>query len=158
MLVTLATCILLSSSGQDSTYNQVLHLQANPPMKTKPSKDSRDYFLTKSEKTKNTAIVLMGGGILIGAVGFFWYEQSLNQDYNLNETGEAIVNASGPYLVMGAGAAMVLTSIPLFIASGHYKKRAMKLSAGLKMEPYKSFGQAGPLTKRYPAIGLVINL
>ena len=157
ILFTGAICFLIRSTAQDSAINHTQHLSTNPPVQTKPIKDSRDYFLAKSKKTKTTAIVLLSAGAVVGGLGLYFYQQSINQEYNLEQMDDAIVNTGAPYIAMIAGTAMMTTSIPLFFASAHYKKKAMSMSASLKMEPYQSVSLTGMFTKRYPSLGFVIH-
>ena len=85
----------------------------------------------------------------MGVTGTILYEHAA-QTNEWNEVG----NEFGGVFLMAAGGAMVVTSIPIFIRAGYYKRKAMDVSANLKFEPY----QSGLAMKRFPAIGLRISL
>ncbi len=52
------------------------------------------------------------------------------------------------YFSITAGSAMVITSVPVFIRSGYYKRKAMDMSASIKLEPY----QSGLAVKHFPSM------
>ena len=130
-----------------------LHL-ASPKTSTEknkfhmPEKNSKEYYLEKGNNLKTTAWVLLGAGAVMGITGTIIYEKNHND--NLNEVG----NELGGVFLIAAGSAMVITSVPIFIRSGYYKRKALDISANLKFEPY----QSGLAIKRLPAIGLTISL
>lgn len=121
-------------------------------------------YLKKSKNQKTAAWVLLGGGfalsttsILIGTAkatedlayglgGFLLGEPAPQNDY----TAENILLVTGTAAMLG--------SIPLFIASKKNKKKAINMSANIKMETatmiqYQSFVQ-----NSYPAVVLKIKL
>lgn len=74
-------------------------------------------YLQKSKKQKTAAWILLGGGAAV-AVGAALLDVS--SDWTKSET---------PYLVaLAAGGASMIGSIPLFIAAGRNKRKAMKAS------------------------------
>jgi drug/metabolite transporter (DMT)-like permease len=82
----------------------------------------RQDYLKKSKSQKTTAWVLLGGGFVV-AVGASILDAS--SDWSKSET---------PYLVaIGTGSASMLASIPLFIASGRNKRKAMNASTYFEM-------------------------
>ena len=121
-------------------------------------------YLKKSKSQKTAAWVLLGGGfaltttsILIatpkaaedltyGFGGFLSGEPAPQNDYT----------AEGILLVTGTAA--MLGSIPLFIASGKNKKKALNMSANIKMEKATIIEQQSFVQSSYPVIVLKINL
>jgi hypothetical protein len=159
ILSTISCCFLIGVLAQDSAYKQVQPLVYGVGIHTKPAKNSRDYFLQRSEKEKNGASVLMGVGVLFSAVGWIWYEQVVNKDYTLDEyeDGTAMAVTTSHTLAIG-GLCMIAGSIPLFILAGHDRKKAGTLSVNFKVESYKSIGLKSTGINAYPALGLVIHL
>lgn len=110
---------------------------------------TKDYYLQKSKRQKSAAwslliggVVLMGGGLLIG-------------DRNNSSFDEAGVGA----IMFGIGFLADIGSIPLFIASGKNKKRAMKASAGLKIQDALVVQrQSTIMNARFPAVLVKIRL
>jgi hypothetical protein len=123
-----------------------------------PAKYSYEYYAVKSSKFRTTGWVLFSMGTVLGVTGLIVYENHLHQGYNWDELGEAIVNSAGAELLMVAGTTMVLVSIPVFISSWHYKKKALSMTASLKFEPYQESYQTGIIQNHYPALGLTIRL
>ncbi|HET6767699.1 MAG TPA: hypothetical protein VFH08_09880 [Chitinophagaceae bacterium] len=121
-------------------------------------------YLAKSKNQKTAAWVLLGGGfaltttsILIaspkaaedltyGFGGFLLGEPAPQNDY----TAESIL--------LVAGTAAMLGSIPLFIASGKNKRKASNMSTKIKMEKATIIGRQSFVQSSYPAIALKINL
>ncbi len=114
-----------------------------------PQPNSKEYYLEKQSKLNTTAWVLLGIGAAMGVTGTIIYENVAHKN-ELDQVG----NEFGGVFLMVAGSAMVVTSVPIFIRSGYYKRKAMDLSANLKFEPY----QSGVAMKSFPAIGLRISL
>ena len=136
--------------AQDSLHNSSPNasIQKNPY--TMPQVNSKEYFLEKRSSLNTTAWVLLGVGVTLGTVGTIMYENSINTDGGWNQ----VTNAWGGAVMMVAGSALVITSVPIFIRAGYYKRRAMDMSASLKLEPY----QSGLAVKHFPSIGLSIRL
>ena len=121
-------------------------------------------YLKKSKSQKTAAWVLLGGGfaltttsILIatpkaaedltyGFGGFLSGEPAPQNDY----TAESILLVTGTAAMLG--------SIPLFIASGKNKKKALNMSANIKMEKATIIEQQSFVQSSYPVIVLKINL
>jgi hypothetical protein len=114
-----------------------------------PKQNSKEYYLEKQSKLNTTAWVLLGIGAAMGVTGTILYENAAHA----NEWDQ-VGNEFGGIFLIAAGSAMVVTSVPIFIRSGYYKRKAMDLSANLKFEPY----QSGVAMKSFPAIGLRISL
>jgi hypothetical protein len=100
----------------------------------------KDY-LAKSKSQKTAAFILLGIGVTtltIAAVG----------DLDLDALGAVVV----------VGGVTTIASIPLFIASGKNKRRAMKASAFIKMEKATIIERQSFVQSSYPAITFKINL
>jgi hypothetical protein len=114
-----------------------------------PQTNSKEYFLEKESKLNTAAWVLLGAGTVMAITGTIIYEHAIH-----NENWDEVGNTFGGVFLIVAGSAMVVTSIPIFIRSGYYKRKALNMSAALKFEPY----QSGLAMKHYPAIGISISL
>jgi uncharacterized membrane protein len=150
--------VLESSRAQDSIRN----IAPGPSFKlyktAPPAKFSYEYYIVKSNKFKTTGWVLAGLGTVLGVTGLIIYENHLHQEYTWDELGDEIANSAGAELLMIAGSTMVLVSIPVFITSLHYKKKALNMSASLKLESYHEIYQTGITQNHYPALGITIRL
>ena len=105
-------------------------------------------YLVKSKNQKTAAWILLGGGVALIGTGFL-VGDSKNSTFDDAATGAFLA---------GIGVLSSIGSIPLFIASGKNKRKAMKATAFLKMEnarmiQYQSFVQTS-----FPAIVLKIKL
>lgn len=96
-------------------------------------------YLTKSKNQKSAAWVLLGGGTALIGAGFL-IGDSKNSTFDDAATGA---------ILAGIGVLSAIGSIPLFIASGKNKRKALNMSANFRMEN---------ATNSYPAIALKINL
>ena len=70
--------------------------------------------------------------------------------------GDPDLDVLGTVVIVGGIATVV--SIPLFIASGKNKRKAMKASAFIKMEPVPLIQKQSYFQNSYPAIAFKINL
>ena len=96
-------------------------------------------YLTKSKNQKTAAWVLLGGGAALIGTGFLIGD-------NKNSTFD---DAATGAVLGGIGVLSAIGSIPLFIASGKNKRKALKMSANFKIENG---------TTSYPAVALKIKL
>ncbi len=96
-------------------------------------------YLTKSKNQKSAAWVLLGGGTALIGAGFL-IGDSKNSTFDDAATGA---------ILGGIGVLSAIGSIPLFIASGKNKRKALNMSANFRIEN---------ATNSYPAIALKINL
>lgn len=96
-------------------------------------------YLTKSKNQKTAGWVLLGGGTALIGIGF------LVGDSKESTFDDA---ATGAFLA-GVGLLSAIGSIPLFIASGKNKRKALNMSANFKMEN---------ATNSYPAVAFKIKL
>lgn len=135
--------------AQDSLHISIPKTSTEKNKFFMPQQNSKEYYLEKRSKLNTTAWVLLSVGAVIGATGTMLYEHAAQT----NEW-EQVGNEFGGVFLMAVGSAMVITSVPIFIRAGYYKRKAMDISANLKFEPY----QSGLAMKRLPAIGLSISL
>ena len=121
-------------------------------------------YLKKSKNQKTAAWVLLGGGFALTTTSILLATPKVTEDY-----GNALVgifstepapqnNYTAENILLITGTASMLASIPFFIASKKNKRKAMGMSANIKMEnarmiQYQSFVQTS-----YPAIALKIKL
>jgi len=96
-------------------------------------------YLAKSKNQKTAAWVLLGGGAALIGTGFL-IGDSENSSFDDAATGA---------LLAGIGVLSAIGSIPLFIASGKNKRKALTMSANFKIEN---------ATYSYPAVALKIKL
>jgi hypothetical protein len=107
-------------------------------------------YLKKSKNQKIAAWVLLGGGIILETTTWIIAIQDVEYGSDVSRT---------TLLVMGfTGGAAILGSIPLFIASGKNKKKAMNMSANIKMEKVTINERQSFVQSSYPAIAFKINL
>lgn len=103
-------------------------------------------YLQKSKNQKTTAWVLLGGGagfILVGTL--------------IGNSKEASFDDVGTGVVLGGiGALSMLGSIPLFIASGRNKRKAMSMSFKNEMIPQLQNGSF--VNRSVPSLSLKISL
>lgn len=103
-------------------------------------------YLQKSKNQKTTAWVLLGGGagfILVGVL--------------IGNGKEASFDDVGTGVVLGGiGALSMLGSIPLFIASGKNKRKAMSMSFKNEMIPQLQNGSF--VNRSIPSLSLKISL
>jgi hypothetical protein len=107
-----------------------------------------EEYLTKSKNQKAAArTLLICGGVLIIVPVIIAIPGNVSFD-----TVDALA------VIAGIGVGASLASIPLFIASGRNKKKAMNPSLCVKIENAASIEQAALYTHSYPAISFKINL
>jgi hypothetical protein len=105
----------------------------------------KDY-LQKSKKQKTAAWVLLGGGFALAVGGAILDASS---DWSKSET---------PYLVaIFAGGASMVGSIPLFIASGRNKRKAMNASTYFEIRQNPIPTNTGLTLQSTPTLSLKIN-
>ena len=105
-------------------------------------------YLVKSKNQKTAAWVLLGGGVVLIGTGFLIGDGK-------NSTFE---DAAAGAFFAGIGVLSAIGSIPLFIASGKNKRRAMKASAFIKMEKATIIERQSFVQSAYPAMAFKINL
>jgi len=105
-------------------------------------------YLVKSKNQKTAAWVLLGGGVALMGAG-----------YLIGNSKNASFDDAGTGVVLGGiGFLSTIGSIPLFIASGKNKRKAMKATAFIKMETAPSFQKQSFNQTSYPAFSLGLTL
>ena len=84
---------------------------------------SKEDYLKKSKTQKTVGWVMLGGGVAMTTIGYVIINQQVNDD-PLN----AITTGQGYVVLMIAGAATALGSIPFFISSAKNARRAAAIS------------------------------
>lgn len=105
-------------------------------------------YLTKSKNQKTAAWVLLGGGVALIGTGF------LVGDGKNSSFDDAAMGA----VLAGIGLLSTIGSIPLFIASGKNKRKAMSTSTFIKMETAPAFQKQTFVENSYPAFSVKVSL
>ena len=103
-------------------------------------------YLAKSKNQKTAAWILLGGGTALISTGFL-VGDSKNSTFD---------DAAAGALLAGIGVLSAIGSIPLFIASGKNKRKAMKASTFIKMETVPLLQKQSFLQNSYPAFSVNI--
>jgi DMSO/TMAO reductase YedYZ heme-binding membrane subunit len=107
---------------------------------------TRQDYLGKSKKQKTAAWVLLGAGTVVAVGGAIL---DVSSDWSTSET---------PYLVaIAAGGASMLGSIPLFIASGRNKRKAMNASTWFEIRKQPFPINNGLALHTAPTLSLRLN-
>jgi len=104
-----------------------------------------DYLLI-SKNQKTAAWILLGGGAALIGTGFL-IGDGKNSTFDDAATGA---------LLAGIGTLSMIGSIPLFIASGKNKRRAMKATTSIKMESIPLHQAQSFIQNSYPAFSVNI--
>ena len=108
--------------------------------------DIKTHYMEKSKNQKTAAWVLLGGGTALIGVGFLIGD-------NKNSTFD---DAATGALLAGIGVLSTIGSIPLFIASGKNKRKAMNASAFIKLETVPLPQKQSFVQNSYPAFSVNI--
>jgi hypothetical protein len=87
---------------------------------------------------------LLGSGVALGVGGAAW----AGSDWE----------ASGPDVLLVLSGIAVVSSVPLFIASGKNKRRAREASTSFKLEKYSHVHQGGLSVHYFPAVSIKLAL
>ncbi len=156
-LITVLLVLAETSHAQDTVYYRMPNPANKSLVDQGPQKYSVNYYKNKSNKSRTAAWVLLSVGTVMGVTGMIVYEHNINTQYNLNQLDDAIANSFGEEFLIVAGSTMVLVSIPVFIASAHYRKKALEMSAILKLEPNRQPLQTGISMGHIPSMGINIR-
>src|SRR5215831_13419198 len=104
---------------------------------------TQQNYLEKSKKQKTAAWVLLGGGLVV-AVGSALLD--VNSDWSKEGTGYTIA--------IFTGVASMLASIPLFIASGRNKRKAMNPSTYFEIRQNRVPTNTGLTLHSMPTLSL----
>ena len=108
--------------------------------------DIKTGYIEKSKNQKTAAWVLLGGGVALIGTGF------LVGDDKEASFDDAFTGA----LMAGIGVLSTIGSIPLFIASGKNKRKAMNASAFIKLETVPLLQKQSFVQNSYPAFSVNI--
>lgn len=121
-------------------------------------------YLKKSKNQKTAAWILLGGGFALSATGILVATPKATEDLSYG-LGGFLVGQPAPEndytaesILLVTGTAAMLGSIPLFIASGKNKKKAMTMTTNLKMEKATIIERQSFVQSSYPAMVFKINL
>ena len=120
-------------------------------------------YLKKSKNQKTAAWVLLGGGFALTTTSIVMASSKITEDYVNVIAGvfssEPVQenNYTAENILLITGTASMLASIPLFIASKKNKRRAMDMSANIKMETVPSFQKQFFKQNSYPAFSLSLT-
>jgi hypothetical protein len=122
-----------------------------------PAPTIQSDYLQKSKHQKTAAWILLGGGAALFIVSAVIPEGEEEWDtyYGLPMKGNKNDGIKGALGLTGA--VSMLASIPLFIASGKNKRRALSASADFKMEKSQVVRRAAFADKSYPAAAVKLN-
>lgn len=105
-------------------------------------------YLQKSKNQKSAAWTLLGGGTALIGIGFI-VGDGKNASFDDAATGAVLA---------GVGLLSAIGSIPLFIAAGKNKRKAMKMFTSIKMEKATLFQRQSFDQPSYPAVTLKLML
>lgn len=121
-------------------------------------------YLQKSKKQKTAAWILLGGGFALSTTSILIATPKAADDYGYFYGGlffdEPVPqnNYTAETVLLVAGTVAMLSSIPLFIASKKNNRKAMNMSANIKMEKATMIQKQSFVQNSYPAIALKIRL
>lgn len=142
LLVLLIMTYLADSKGQGQRQSQM----------------TKADYLKKSKNQSTAAWVLVGGGAVMVTAGAVIGLNDAAESFGSIFTGDTKEpSAAGPILFY-TGAAAMLGSIPLFIASSRNKRKANSMSAFFKMENRPLLHSNSFTKTSYPALAIKINL
>jgi hypothetical protein len=126
---------------------------------TQSSSLTKEDYLQKSKKQKKAGVILLSGGgalLVTGTViGFGAARDELANIFSEPDNEKEFVGAG---ILLVTGVAAMAGSVPCFIASAKNKKRANRLSAGIKIETGKLLHGQSISVRSYPAASLKISL
>lgn len=121
-------------------------------------------YLKKSKNQKTAAWILLGGGFALTTTSVLLATPKAAEEisYSIGSLfgGEPApeVDYTVENILFVTGAAAMIGSVPLFIASGKNKKKAMNMTTNIKMEKATIFEKQSFVQSSYPAIAFKINL
>lgn len=129
---------------------------------TQPA-DLKSSYLQNSKNQKAAGWWLFGGGFALTTTGLFIGAHKATEDVVNVFTGIITLNLTEPQnnytgatILLVVGAAAMLSSLPLFIASGKNRRKAMALSFKNETAPQIQKSSLG--YRAVPSLALKINL
>jgi hypothetical protein len=124
---------------------------------TSSTRAATNYYLKKSKSQKTAAWILLGGGALLTTVGIaVGVAETTEVLLGTFSTEEQSSFSAGAALTF-TGLAVMVGSIPLFIAAGKNRRKAMA-SVSFRMENATNLYQYTVSNTRYPAVAIRIRL
>jgi len=121
-------------------------------------------YLKKSKNQKTAAWILLGGGFALSTTSIVMASSKVTEDY-VNIIAGVISSEPAPQndytaenILLVTGTAAMLGSIPLFIASKKNKRKAIAMTANIKMENVRMIQYQSFVQTSYPSIALKIKL
>lgn len=108
---------------------------------------TRHDYLAKSKGQKTAAWVLLGGGAALIGTGLLIG----------NREESSFDDAATGGILAGVGVVSAIGSIPLFIASGRNKRKAMDVSTYIGIQQNSAFTLAGITRRSCPALSIKIK-
>ena len=124
---------------------------------------TRADYVKKSKSQKTAAWVLLGGGFALSTTGALISSRKAAEDLAGAFTGvffgdpEPQNNYTGETILLVGGVVAMLSSIPLFIASGKNRRKAAA-SVSFKMQNATNIYQSAFTNTRYPVLAIQIRL
>jgi hypothetical protein len=117
-----------------------------------------DQYLKKSKNQKTAAWVLLGGGaaLFITGLAIPRGEELWDDIWGIPTVGHKNDGVKGALYLTGT--LSMLGSIPLFIASGRNKGKAVAASANFQMQKRPVMQVASVVNRLYPAVSIRIGL
>jgi len=121
-------------------------------------------YLKKSKNQKTAAWILLGGGFALSTTSIVMASSKVTEDY-VNIIAGVFSTEPAPQndytaenILLITGTAAMLGSILLFIASKKNKRKAIDLTANIKMENVRMIQYQSFVQTSYPSIALKIKL
>ncbi|HEX4875493.1 MAG TPA: hypothetical protein VFV31_02405 [Chitinophagaceae bacterium] len=118
---------------------------------------SKADYLKKSRNQNTAAWILMGGGVTMVSAGLIVGLSDATEALGSIFTGETKEPSDAGPILFYTGAASMLGSIPLFIASSRNKRNASGLSAYFRLENRPLLQRSSFTKAAYPALALKIQ-
>ena len=121
-------------------------------------------YLKKSKNQKTAAWVLLGGGFALTTTGVLLATPKAAEDFGnafaTIFTAEPVPenDYTAENILLITGTASMLASIPFFSASKKNKRKAIDMSANIKMENVRMIQYQSFVQTSYPSIALKIKL
>lgn len=117
----------------------------------------QEDYLTKSKKQKTFAWVLVGGGAALAVVGLA-IPKGEKDGFDILTWSDTYKNEDIKASFILGGALSMGGSIPLFIASGRNKRKALAASAFVDFEKVSLLNQSQITNQRFAVTGIRIRL
>lgn len=117
----------------------------------------RAYYLAKAKKQKTAAWLCLGSGAVIATTGIIIGINRADEEFVASFNDESDGGFTTGAVFFFTGAAAMLTSVPLFIASSRNHNLAIEARAMLKWENGYQLASVGYTRKSFPALGIQLR-